>query len=275
MENEEIFSHFPFSVFPFSVMLLVIDIGNTNVSLGVFEGENLIARWRMASDTARTTDEYGVSLRQMFEAAAIDYKKICAVVVASVVPPLDSTFREMSEKYFNRAGIFVGGTTDFGFPIKYDTPSALGADRIVAAFAARTRYGAPCFVVDFGTATNFEAVNSKGEYTGGVIAPGVKVFAAALFSKAAKLPPVEIKKPVSVIGTTTVGSIESGIYYGYAGLVDGILRRMIDELGEKNARVIATGGLASLISQASELIETVDDTLTLEGLRLIYGRIGG
>ena len=254
-------------------MLLAIDIGNTNVSLGVFDGENLIACWRMKSDGARTADEYGVSLRGMFAAAAVDYKKIRSIIVASVVPPLDAAFREMSEKYFNHAAIFVGGKTDFGFPIKYETPSSVGADRVVAAFAARTRYGAPCVVVDFGTATNFEAVNSKGEYLGGVIAPGVKVLTNSLFSKAAKLPFVEIKKPASVIGTTTAGSIESGIYYGYAGLVDGILRRMIDELGEKSVRVVATGGLASLIAPASEFIETIDADLILEGLRLVYKKI--
>jgi len=254
-------------------MLLAIDIGNTNVSLGVFDGENLIARWRMGSDGARTADEYGVLLRGMFAAADVDYKKIRAVVVASVVPPLDAAFREMSEKYFGCTAIFVSGKTDFGFTIKYETPSSVGADRIVAAFAARTRYGAPCVVVDFGTATNFEAVNSKGEYLGGVIAPGVKVLTSALFSKAAKLPPVEIKKPASVIGTSTVGSIESGIYYGYTGLVDGILRRMIDELGEKNARVVATGGLAPLVAPASEFIETIDENLILEGLRLVYEKI--
>jgi len=269
---KEYFSLFTFHFLLFT-LLLAIDIGNTNISLGVFDGENLIARWRMASDGERAADEYGVLLRQMFAVAAIDYKKIRAVLVASVVPQLDSAFGEMSEKYFNGAAIFVGGTTDFGFPIKYDTPAAVGADRIVAAFAAKNRYGAPCIVVDFGTATNFEAVNSKGEYVGGVIAPGVKIFAAALFSKAAKLSPIEIKKPAFVIGTTTVGSIESGIYYGYAGLVDGILRRMIDELGEKNARVVATGGLAPLITPASEFIEIVDADLTLEGLRIVYEKI--
>ena len=261
----------PLTVYHFR-MLLVIDIGNTNTSLGVYQQENLIAHWRMNTVRDRTIDEVGVLARQMFALSEIDYKKIDAVIVASVVPPLNFTFQKMSENYFAHKAIFVDNTLDFGLKIKYNPPSDVGADRIVDAVAAIAKYGVPCIVVDFGTATTFDAINACGEYLGGVITPGITISSDALFSRAAKLPRVEIRKPENVIGASTVGSIQSGLYYGYAGLVDGILRRMIEELGAET-RVVATGGLAPLISQASELIAEVDDTLTLEGLRLIYEKI--
>ena len=253
-------------------MLLVIDIGNTNTSLGVYDAENLVAHWRMASERSRTVDEYGVLSRQMFTVSGLDYQSISAVIIASVVPPLNFTFQKMSENYFGHQAIFVDNTLNFGLKILYNPASDVGADRIVDAVAAIERYGAPCIVVDFGTATTFDAINSKGEYLGGVITPGITISSDALFQRAAKLPRVEIKKPAKVIGDSTVGSIQSGLYYGYAGLVDGILRRMIAELGE-NTKVVATGGLAPLISRASELIETVDDNLTLEGLRIIHRKL--
>ena len=253
-------------------MLLVIDIGNTNTSFGVYRKEKLVAHWRMATDRTRTTDEYGVLSRQMFTVSEIDHRKISAVIIASVVSPLNFTFQKMCENYFGHKAIFVDSNLDFGLKILYNPATDVGADRIVDAVAAIERYGAPCIVVDFGTATTFDAINSRGEYLGGVITPGITISSDALFQRAAKLPRVEIKKPVKVIGDSTVGSIQSGLYYGYAGLVDGILRRMIEELGEET-KVIATGGLAPLISQASELIETVDDTITLEGLRLIYQKL--
>jgi type III pantothenate kinase len=250
-------------------MLLAIDIGNTNTSLGVYTGENLIEQWRLATVRNRASDEIGILVRQMFSVSEINYKKISAVIVSSVVPQLNSAFQKSFEKYFEKEAIFVDSTFDFGLKIRYNPPSSVGVDRIVAASAAVHKYGKPCIVCDFGTATTIDAVNSSGEYLGGTITPGMRVFADALFEKTSKLPKVEIKKVETVIGASTVGSIQSGTYFGYAGLVEGIISRMIKELGEK-PKVIATGGLAVLIAKSCELIETVDETLLLEGLRLVY-----
>jgi type III pantothenate kinase len=253
-------------------MLLAIDIGNTNISLGVYTGENLIAHWKMATVRNRTSDEIGVLARQMFSLDDIDFEKVSAVIVSSVVPQLNFTFQKMSEKYFRLDAIVLDSTFNFGLKINYNPPSSVGIDRIVAASAASHKYGNPCIVCDFGTATTIDVVNSSGEYLGGTITPGMNVFADALFEKTSKLPKVEIKKVETVIGNSTVHSIQAGIYFGYAGLVDGIIRRMIEELGKK-PRIIATGGLAALVAESSELIETIDETLMLEGLRLIYERI--
>jgi type III pantothenate kinase len=252
-------------------MLLVIDVGNTNTSLGVYDGERLVADWRLTTARARTVDEYGVHARNLFALAGIDFKAITAVAIASVVPPLNYTLKRMSEVYFDRTPLFIDHTVETGVPILYEPPSDVGADRIVDAVAAIHKYGAPCIIVDFGTATTFDAINERGEYLGGVITPGITISSDALFARTARLPRVEIKRPSSVIGTSTIGSMQSGLYYGYAGLVDGILRRMLEELGG-SPRVIATGGLAPLIATGSELIDTIDDTITLEGLRLIYER---
>jgi type III pantothenate kinase len=252
-------------------MLLVIDVGNTNTSLGVYEGERLVAHWRLTTARDRTVDEWGVYARNLFSLVGLDSAEIDAVAVASVVPPLNFTLRRMSEVYLGRTPLFIDHTTETGMPILYEPASDVGADRIVDAVAALTKYGAPCVVVDFGTATTCNAVSARGEYLGGVITPGIKISADALFARAARLPRVEIRRPEKVIGSTTVGSIQSGLYYGYAGLVDGILRRVVAELGGK-PHVVATGGLAPLIAHGSELIETVDDTLTLDGLRIIYER---
>src|SRR5215471_10736414 len=228
-------------------MLLVIDVGNTNTSLGVYRGAELIEHWRLTTARARTVDEYGVHARNLFALAGLDFKSIDSIAIASVVPPLNFTLKQMSEGYFHLTPLFIDHTVDTGVPILYEPSSDVGADRIVDAVAAIARYGVPCIVVDFGTATTFDAINSRGEYLGGVITPGITISSDALFQKAAKLPRVEIKSPERVIGNSTVGSIQSGLYYGYAGLVDGILRRMIDELGEET-KIVATGGLAPLIS---------------------------
>lgn len=252
-------------------MLLVIDVGNTNTSLGVYDGESLVAHWRLTTARARTVDEYGVYSRNVLALAGIDSQTITAVAVASVVPPLNPVLKRMAEVYFHRSPLFIDHTTDTGMPILYDPPSDVGADRIVDSVAALNKYGAPIVVVDFGTATTFDAVDTGGRYLGGVITPGIMISSEALFARAARLPRVEIRQPSRVIGNSTVGSMQSGLYYGYVGLVDGILKLMLEELGGA-PRVVATGGLAPLIATGSKLIDTVDDTLTLEGLRLIHQR---
>jgi len=257
-------------------MLLVIDVGNSNTSLGVYRGEELIAHWRLTTISARTVDEYGVLARNLFELAGLDFKAIDAIALTSVVPPLNYTLKKMAEDYFHLSPLFIDHTTDTGLTILYEPPSDVGADRIVDAVAAVKKYGAPCIVVDFGTATTFNAINSLGQYLGGVITPGIMISSEALFMRTAKLPRVDIKRPQKVIGSSTVTAMQSGLYYGYAGLVDGVLDRMISELASeyRPPRVIATGGLAQLIATGSEVIELVDETLTLEGIRLVYERRG-
>ena len=252
-------------------MLLAIDAGNTNITFGVFQGEDLIVQWRIVTDHDKGSDEYASDLRSLFESADIELRKIEAVAIASVVPPLDQTLTRVVQDCFQVAPLFINHTMDTGLKILYDSPSDVGADRIVDAVAAVTKYGAPCIVVDFGTATTFNAINAEHEYLGGVIAPGLMISAEALFLRAAKLPRVEIKRPEKVIGSSTVGAMQSGLYHGYAGLVDGVLEQMIAEMNTK-PRVIATGGLAPLIASASKFIEKVDTTLTLDGLRLAYER---
>jgi len=254
-------------------MLLVIDAGNTNTSLGVFNGAELVAHWRLTTARSRTVDEYGVHARNLFELAGIDFKAINAIAIASVVPPLNYTLKTMAETYFHLTPLFVDHTTDAGLKILYEPAADVGADRIVDAVAAVEKYGAPCIVVDFGTATTFNAINEQGEYVGGVITPGIMISTDALFERTAKLPRVDIRRPQRVIGSSTITAMQSGLYHGFVGLVDGVLRKMIDEIGgTKMPKIIATGGLAPLIATGSEFIELVDDTLTLEGLRLVYER---
>lgn len=252
-------------------MLLVIDAGNTNTSLGVYRGAELVAHWRLTTNRARTVDEYGVHARNLFALADLDFKAIDAIAIASVVPPLNYTLKTMAETYFHLTPLFVDHTVDSGIKILYEPASDVGADRIVDAVAAVHKYGAPCIVVDFGTATTFNAINKNGEYVGGIITPGITISSDALFERTAKLPRVDIRRPQKVIGTSTITAMQSGLYHGYIGLVDGVLRKMLGEL-EGKVRVIATGGLASLIATGSEFIELVDGTLTLEGLRLVYER---
>jgi type III pantothenate kinase len=255
-------------------MLLVIDAGNTNTSLGVFQGTELVAHWRLTTARSRTVDEYGVHARNLFELAGIDFKAINAIAIASVVPPLNYTLKTMAETYFHLTPLFVDHTTDTGLTILYEPAGDVGADRIVDAVAAIEKYGAPCIVVDFGTATTFNAINHAAQYLGGVITPGIMISSDALFERTAKLPRVDIRRPGQVIGSSTIAAMQSGLYHGFVGLVDGVLRKMIEEIGNapRTPRVIATGGLASLIATGSEFIELVDDTLTLEGLRLIHER---
>jgi len=260
-------------------MLLVIDVGNTNTVLGVYDaatdGEQdsrpLLANWRVGTIRTQTVDEYGVLFRNLFAMSGIEAKAITGIVVSSVVPPMDSTLREVCERYFHTKPLFIEPGIKTGMPVQYDNPAEVGADRIVNGVAAFEKYGGPCVVVDFGTATTFDAVSARGEYLGGVIAPGIGISAEALFMRTARLPRVDIRKPKSIIGTNTVGSVQSGLYYGYLGLVDGILERLLLELGG-TPKVIATGGLGPLIGTASKYITEVDDLLTLDGLRIIWDR---
>lgn len=252
-------------------MILVFDVGNTNIVLGVFKGSQLEANWRLSTTLHRTSDEYGILLKELFDFSGIEMKSIKALVISTVVPPLTSTLERMSGKFFNLNPLVVGPGIKTGLSIKMENPREVGADRIVNAVAGIEQYGMPLVIVDFGTATTFCAINARGEYLGGAIAPGIGISTEALFARAAKLPRVEVVKPLSVIGKNTVSSMQSGIFYGFVGQVDEIVRRMKKELGE-NTKVIATGGLAKLIAQESVAIDRVDPFLTLKGLRLVYER---
>jgi type III pantothenate kinase len=252
-------------------MLLVIDVGNSNTVIGVYEGEKLLHHWRVWTDRDKTSDEYGILLRNLYEAARFSPKDIKAIIVASVVPPLTPTIVELCERYFGMIPLVVGPGIKTGISIKMDNPREVGADRIVNAVAAFAKRGKASIVVDFGTATTFDCVSAKGDYMGGVIAPGVNISAEALFRQASKLPRIEVARPATVIGKNTVAAMQSGIFYGYVALVDGILARIRKEL-KISPFVIATGGLAREIAAESSEIHEIDENLTLEGLRIIYER---
>jgi type III pantothenate kinase len=247
-------------------MLLAVDIGNTTTKFGVFDGENLMARRTIPTIRQKTADEIYKSIQNELNF------NLTGVIISTVVPELNESFQKLAENHFSTSAIFVDHDFDFGFKINYHPPTSVGIDRLIAAYAAVNKYGPPCLVCDFGTATNIEVVNSNNQYIGGIITAGINLLADSLHQRTSKLPKIELRRPAKVIGNSTISAIQSGVYFGYIGLVDGIIERMIDELGEK-PKVIGTGGLVKLIAESSKMIEIVDENLMLAGLRMIFAQL--
>ena len=252
-------------------MLLAIDIGNTNIVLGLYQAKKLITHWRLATQAERTADEYGVILTQLVEHGGYRCEQISAIAVSCVVPPMLTTTQELATRFFDREPLIVGPGIKTGMPILYENPKDVGADRIVNGIAAYDKYRDACIVVDFGTATTIDLISKKGEYVGGAIAPGLSISLEALVQRASKLPHIEIVKPKEVVGRNTVNSIQAGIFYGYVGLVDGLVKRIQKEQNIQ-VKVIATGGLAPLVASECATIHEVDEFLTLDGLRIVHER---
>lgn len=255
-------------------MLLAIDVGNTNLTLGVFRGEELLHDWRLKTDRDQTVDGWGVLIRNLLLLASLPANEIDGIVIASVVPSLNNSLRRMAERYFQRTPLLLDSSVDTGLTIAIDNPAEVGADRIANSVAAYARFGGPCVAVDFGTAINFDVVQPNGIYVGGLLCAGVEVAAKALFSNTAKLPQIEVTRPAKLIGTSTVSALQSGLFYGSLGLLDGILERLLGELGPRTA-VVGTGGQAHVICPSSKYVQEVDEHLTLKGLRLIWERVSG
>ena len=258
-------------------MLLAIDVGNTNIVLGVFEGELLTESWRLVTMRERTSDEIGILVTHLFERSRIDLALVDGIILSSVVPPLTRTMEEMCERYFEKSPLTVDPASNTGMPVLYQPATDVGADRVVNAVAAYEAFGRaeriPLIVVDFGTATTFDAISKRGEYIGGVICPGIGISADALFQRAARLPRVDVRKPPSVIGRTTVTSMQAGLFFGYVSMVDGIVARMRAELEDgERAICIATGGMADVLAGETTVIQRVVPDLTLQGLRIIWAR---
>ncbi|MBF0612509.1 MAG: type III pantothenate kinase [Magnetococcales bacterium] len=253
-------------------MLLVVDVGNTNIVFGVYEGETLVHHWRVATRVERTGDEYGMMMANLFQLSGLNPREVKGGIIGSVVPPVQSALVRALRRYFHITPLLVGPGIKTGVPIRYDNPKEVGADRIINAVAAYDHFRQAAIVVDFGTATTFDLVGEQGEYLGGAIAPGIGLAMDALFEKTAKLPRIEVARPRQVIGRDTVGSMQSGMFWGYVGLVDGLISRIIEESGFASVRVMATGGLAKMIASESKSIETIDEFLTLTGLRIVYER---
>lgn len=252
-------------------MLLAVDIGNTSIAIGIFETERLVEQWKIRSEREKTSDEYGITLLNLFSVSGLEASAVKSAILSSVVPPLTPVFQELTWNLFQVKALVVGPGLKTGMPILYENPLEVGADRVVSAVAAYSKYGGPCIVVDFGTATTFDAVSSAGEYLGGAIAPGMQIAAEALYRKTAKLPRIEIRKPHKAIGRTTEASMQSGLYYGYIGLISEIIKEMKKELGEE-PKVVSTGGSAALIHRQTPLIDEYEPYLVLEGLRIIHER---
>jgi type III pantothenate kinase len=252
-------------------MVLVFDVGNTNIVLGIYKDDTLVTYWRVMTDRDKTTDEYGMLLQSLIASRGIAREDITAIIISCVVPPVVPTLEQMCKNYFNIVPLFVGPDINLGMPIKYDNPKEVGADRIVNAVAAYAKYRRSLIIIDLGTATTFDYITPQGEYLGGAIAPGISISSEALFQKASKLPRVEFTSPRQVVGRDTVSSMQSGLVYGYIGLVDGLVTRMKKEV-KSDPYVVATGGLATLIASHSETINEVDELLTLKGLKIIYDR---
>ncbi|MBE0340186.1 type III pantothenate kinase [Paenibacillus sp. 28ISP30-2] len=252
-------------------MILVVDVGNTNIVLGMYQGRELLHHYRISTSRQATADEYGVLIHNLFSMGGVLKDDIKGVIISSVVPPLVHVLEEMCDKYIGRTPLIVGPGIKTGLNLRYENPREVGADRIVNAVAAVERYGGPLVVVDFGTATTFDCIDDKGNYLGGVIVPGIGISTEALYQRASKLPRIELEKPKKVIGRNTVHAMQAGIIFGYAGQVDGIVERIKEEM-QAEPTVIATGGLAELIASETRSIQKVLPMLTLEGLRIIYQR---